>query len=294
MEDNILRWAGSKHALADWLMTKMPVHKTYVEPFAGGLNMFLCKSPSAEVNILNDINGNLVNLYKVLKDDNARRILVDEMSLMFHSRDLFNEFLRLYRTGYFKYMNGIYQAAIFLYLNRVSFGGKMDSYSPEGYDSSINIEKLDKVSRKIFRKLNYNVVVIENKHFREIIPKYDKEGTLIYCDPPYLTTLEKGKMKYEFTMPKEEHYELRDACYRLVFANYLVSYDDNPLIHEMWKDAPYMMETPVINWSLGNKSSDENMRKEVVFANYPLKNINTLFEEEDYKSIEGVKDGDTV
>ena len=280
MKENILRWAGSKHKLAEWLIEKMDVHKIYVEVFCGALNLFLQK-PLAPVNVLNDINGNLINFYKVIRDESTRRLLMEEMRLMYHSRDMFRDFLTLYQSGYFKYNNGVYQAAVFLYLNRVSFGGKMDSYSPEGADNSLNIEKLYEYSKMIFRKLNYpdTDTVVENKHFRDIIPKYDKRDALIYCDPPYMTTLENGKMKYEFTMKKEEHIELRDNLYKVKEAKWLISYDNSPQVEELYKEAPYKMLTPMINWSLGNKDSDQTQIQEMIYSNYAIKNVNTLFEE---------------
>lgn len=281
LKDNILVWAGSKKQLAEFIIEKMPPHKHYIEPFCGALNMFLAKSPVAERNTLNDINSNLVNFWKVIQDEGAKQLLIDRVAHLFHSRDLFNEFFTLYRSGYFKYLDGIYKAAIFLYLNRVSFGGKMDSYSPQSSSSALDIQKLNEIGTRIFRKLNCNNVVVENKHFLEIIvpKKIDDKDTFIYCDPPYMTTLEKGKMKYEFIMSKEEHIALRDTLYKLGETKWLISYDDNPIVRELYSDAKCIIETPKINWSLGNKDSQETKIGEILIANYNLNTANTFFEE---------------
>ncbi|BAN95454.1 putative methyltransferase [Plautia stali symbiont] len=62
----ILPWAGGKRRLAKQILPRFPAHTCYVEPFCGAAALFFMKSPS-KVEVINDINGELVNLYRVLK-----------------------------------------------------------------------------------------------------------------------------------------------------------------------------------------------------------------------------------
>lgn len=66
MSKPIIPWVGGKRRLAKHILPLFPAHECYVEPFAGGAALFFLKT-AAEVEVLNDINGDLVNLYRVVK-----------------------------------------------------------------------------------------------------------------------------------------------------------------------------------------------------------------------------------
>lgn len=67
MASPIVPWLGGKRRLADRLLPYFPLHQCYVEPFAGGAAMFFLRPVPAEVEVLNDVNGELINLYRVVK-----------------------------------------------------------------------------------------------------------------------------------------------------------------------------------------------------------------------------------
>ncbi len=67
MANPIIPWLGGKRRLADRLLPYFPPHQCYVEPFAGGAAMFFLRPTPANVEVLNDVNGELVNLYRVVK-----------------------------------------------------------------------------------------------------------------------------------------------------------------------------------------------------------------------------------
>jgi DNA adenine methylase len=66
MSGPLVPWIGGKRRLADRLLSLFPKHTCYVEPFAGAAAVFFAKAPS-EVEVLNDVNGELVNLYRVVQ-----------------------------------------------------------------------------------------------------------------------------------------------------------------------------------------------------------------------------------
>ena len=67
MASPIIPWLGGKRRLADRLLPYFPPHHCYVEPFAGGAAMFFLRPMAADVEVLNDVNGELINLYRVVK-----------------------------------------------------------------------------------------------------------------------------------------------------------------------------------------------------------------------------------
>jgi DNA adenine methylase len=64
----IIPWLGGKRRLADRIFPFFPPHKCYVEPFAGGAALFFLRSVAAEAEVLNDANGELVNLYRIVQN----------------------------------------------------------------------------------------------------------------------------------------------------------------------------------------------------------------------------------
>jgi DNA adenine methylase len=88
----IISWIGGKRRLAKQILPLFPAHVCYCEPFAGGEALFFLKEPS-EVEVLNEINGDLINLYRIVKFH--KNAFVDELNLSFVSRELFEWFEKL-------------------------------------------------------------------------------------------------------------------------------------------------------------------------------------------------------
>jgi len=90
----LIRYHGGKFRIADWVISHFPVHKTYVEPFGGGASVLFTKEPSA-IEIYNDLDNEVVNLFKVLREPEQRRSLEEKLYLTPFSRaefyDAYNE-----------------------------------------------------------------------------------------------------------------------------------------------------------------------------------------------------------
>src|SRR5258706_11196911 len=83
-----LRWLGGKWKLGNWIIDQFPPHVTYVEPFAGGASVLFQKTPS-EIEVINDINGDIVNFFDILRgqtDDLIRAIWLTPFSRAIHLR----------------------------------------------------------------------------------------------------------------------------------------------------------------------------------------------------------------
>lgn len=113
----IIPWMGGKRRLAKHLLPLFPEHKTYVEAFAGGAALFFMKDPS-KVEVINDLNGELVNLYRILKHHDEEFVKQFRWALV--SRDEFKRQL----TSNPNTLTDIQRAARFYYLQKLAFGGK--------------------------------------------------------------------------------------------------------------------------------------------------------------------------
>ncbi|ENQ3933457.1 DNA adenine methylase, partial [Salmonella enterica subsp. enterica serovar Newport] len=87
-----VRYHGGKFRLASWIISHFPEHRCYVEPSGGGASVLL-KKESSEAEVYNDLDGDVVNLFRVLRNPEASRALIDVCALTPYSRD---EFLHAY------------------------------------------------------------------------------------------------------------------------------------------------------------------------------------------------------
>ena len=171
----ILRWQGGKTRMLKEIMPLIPKHVCYCEPFAGGLAVLLAKDRSP-VEVVNDINGNLVALYRNLQFHLPA--LLNELDWLFTSRDNLFDFIK--QPG----LTELQRAARFLFVNRTSFSGGMTSF---GVSKTASMGfKHEAVGELIGRAHNrLEGVVVENIPFERCFKNYDSADSFFFCDPPY-------------------------------------------------------------------------------------------------------------
>lgn len=288
MEDNLLRWVGGKKNLAPFIIGKMPFHKIYVEVFAGAANVYWQKPLAPQFNVINDINNDLSNLYFVISDSYKADKMVKKLMEMFYSRNIFEQ-LRDSRQNNRRLWDMTpdwNRAAIYTYLNKYSYNGEFRSFSASE-TAVMNMNKIKLIVEQMTKKLTTPPgTLIENTSFENIIKQWDKPDTLMYLDPPYWVTTGKGGGYYEYVMDKKQHEQLKFLLLNLKSAKFLLSYDDVPEIRKMYNEqGVYMINTPSLAQScyarqVGQKEDAETIVKsELLIANYPINNINTLFDE---------------
>lgn len=201
-----LKWHGGKHYLAKRIVELMPPHTHYVEPYAGGLSVLLAKDPIDISECVNDIDGDLVNFWWVLKD-------VDQ----------FSQFQRMVQAVPFSEQDWedaavvlddpdpVTRAVAFFVRCRQSLAGRMDTFAPlsrtrtrRGMNEQAAawltaVEGLPAVHSRLKR------VAILCRPALEVIEGQDGLSTLFYCDPPYMpcTRASNGTFKHE--MAPEDH-----------------------------------------------------------------------------------------
>ena len=177
----IIPWPGGKSRLAPQLFELMDwKHTTYVEPFAGAAAMLFLRPQPAKAEVLNDINGELVNLYQVVKYH------LDELARQFRWQLVARqEFSRLLQSPP-QTLTDIQRAARFLYLQKTCFGGKVSGQSfgvDVGRPPRINLLRIEEDLSAAHLRLAQ--VTIEHLPWDRCMARYDRPETFFFCDPPY-------------------------------------------------------------------------------------------------------------
>jgi DNA adenine methylase len=174
-------WLGGKKRLAKLIIEKIEAisHKCYVEPFVGMGGVFLRRGFRPRLEVANDLNGEIVNLFRILQRHYLQ--LMDVMRFQVASR---REFERLRITDP-QTLTDLERAARFLYLQRLAFGGQVrgvfgvaSSHAPR-----FSLSRLEPILEAAHERLDG--VVFECLDWAELIRRYDSPDTLFYLDPPY-------------------------------------------------------------------------------------------------------------
>lgn len=211
-----LRWHGGKWMLAPWIIDHFPPHRIYVEPFGGGASVLLRKARSyAEV--YNDLDGEVVNLFRVLQSPLAPEIC-RLLEITPFAREEFN-------LSYEPSSDPLERARRMVIRSHMGFGsdsvGKKTSaargFRPgTGFRANSNRSgttpardwsNYPAVLRDIIARLRG--VVIENRDAKECMAQHDSPETLFYVDPPYPhETRSKHRGSYTHEMSDEDHFHL--------------------------------------------------------------------------------------
>lgn len=174
-----LGWQGGKSRLAIPIIERMPEHTAYCEVFAGAAWVLFRKPPS-QVEILNDINRDLITLYRCVKHHLAA--VVEQFRWMLVAREEFDRFIATPPDV----LTDVQRAARFYYLMKTGFGAKV--HKPTFGCSAtqpprINLLRIEEDLSAAHLRLSR--VLIECRPYADVLERYDKPGTLFYLDPPY-------------------------------------------------------------------------------------------------------------
>lgn len=210
-----LRYHGGKWLLAPWIISLMPPHRVYVEPFAGGANVLLQK-PRVAAEVYNDLDGQVVNVFRVLQDPEKAERLARRITLTPYARA---EFDRTYTIP-----SDDVEAAAFTIIR--SFMGHGTDSITRKHRTGFRAKMSDRRAMPAVAWAGWpetipafvdrlRCVVIENRKAVEVIERLDTPGTLFYVDPPYVTStrssLSDGRGAshgYRHEMTNDEHVEL--------------------------------------------------------------------------------------
>jgi DNA adenine methylase len=207
-----LRWVGGKFFIADWIISLMPRHEIYVEPFFGAGWVFFKKS-KVKVEVINDIDDRIYALFKVLSDEELFQKFLEKIWFVGKSEKLYYEMLGRSKSDNLDLVD---KAVAFFYVNKFCIAGNLREaflLCKDGF-KTVAYEGVKKRLLAIHRRLE-NVLVL-NRDWKEIVEKYDGENVVHYLDPPYVISSRPGSEGiYAHEMSDEEHEELVDICLRL-------------------------------------------------------------------------------
>lgn len=194
---------GGDYLLVPYLVKMLAPHKVYVEVFGGSAKLLLSKSPS-NIEVYNDIDGDLVSVFKTIRD-NPDGVIAELMTIPYSRRMYYEILAELERRD----LPRERRAAYYIFLLQSSFSSRYRS----GFATSKHQNRAKKYYSIIeaIRPLHERIrnVIIEDLDFRELIRKYDSRATLFYLDPPHLyVATEKTRESYKYNMTDKDYIDM--------------------------------------------------------------------------------------
>ena len=257
-------WYGGKFSHLDWLLPLLPGAHHYCEPF-GGSGAVLLNRPPSPVETYNDLDGEVVNFFRVLREQ--RDELISMIGLTPFSREEYylaisgqdDEITPLERARRFfirarQARTGLAQTAT---LGRWANCKNTSRAGMSGVVSRWlgSVESLPEIALRLLR------VQIENRPATDVIRLYDDHGTLFYCDPPYPHSARGDSRAYGYEMSDDEHRELAKLLHQVNGKVALSGYQCE-LLDELYA-----------NWNLHLAPAKQShaikkMRQEALWTNY--------------------------
>lgn len=211
-------WYGGKYSHLGWLLPLLPNTKHFCEPFGGSAAVLLNREPSP-VETYNDIDGEVGNFFRVLRD--SKEELIEKIGLTPFSREEFE--IAIEQPD--KTITDVERARRFYIRARQVRTGLAQTASSgrwahckltsrAGMSGAVSrwlgsVDKLPEIAERLLR------VQIEDVPAIEVIKRYDSEETLFYCDPPYPHESRGDKNAYGYEMTAEEHEELAKVLHKV-------------------------------------------------------------------------------
>lgn len=263
---------GGKSTLAPWIVSMFPSHRVYVEPFAGSGAVLFAK-PRSTHELLNDVDGNIVHFFRVLRDRpddlevacRATPYARDEYYACAESAEALDEIERARRW--------------WVLINQ-SFG--KTAHGNTGW--SVSIKRGSNEARSVWNRLGRFAAVadrlagvtIENRDALEVVERFDDPDGVIYCDPPYLgstrTSQRDGRRPagdYVHEFHTDDQHRQLARILGAAQATVFVSGYHSPLYDEIY-DGWHATSRRVLRRSSNGRSSVNNHATEVLWSNRPV------------------------
>lgn len=269
----VVKWVGGKRQLLDDIIPLLPDHfSTYVEPFVGGGALLFEIQPKKA--IVNDLNHELINLYKVIKDNPNELLLLLEEHELNNSEEYFYQIRALDRSKSYDDMSDVEKAARIIYLNKTCYNGLFRVNQSGQFNSPYGKYKNPNIVNKpvVLAMANYfqnNNITLLNGDYKMALKKLRK-GAFVYFDPPYMPISSSSSFTgyTENGFDKKQQIELKEECDKLNSRGikFLLSNSDHPFIRDLYKD--YEIITVRAKRSINSNSNKRGEINEVLVRNY--------------------------
>lgn len=234
----VLLYHGGKWRLAPWIISHFPAHRCYVEPFGGGASVLLRK-PAAEREVYNDLDEDVVNLFRVLRDDAKSERLIEHLRLTPFARAEFED-------AYGSTIDDVERARRLVVRSYQGFGSSVFAKHATGFRDYTRDHKKDRFPARDWSRYpdalaacveRFASVIVDCRNATEVIPRHDSPATLFYVDPPYVhitRTRHTGvRQKYAVEMTDDDHRalaaQLHDVKGMVVLSGYASDLYDRDL-----------------------------------------------------------------
>lgn len=252
MMNSFISWIGGKKLLRNKILEMFPEQGTfnrYIEVFGGAGWVLFSSDRHAKIEVYNDVNGNLVNLFRCTKYH--PEALQKELEFILMSREQFFDAKEQMKV---QSLTDIQRAARFYILIKESFGSDIRTFGVRPKNMVNAIEYISEVSRRL------RMVVIENQDFECILKTYNKKDALFYLDPPYYET----EKYYPDRFMLEDHVRLKEALGKIK-GKFLLSYNDCEYIRKLYSGYNIIEVERMHNLVQGEKRP---RYKELLIKNY--------------------------
>lgn len=257
-----ISYYGGKQKLASRIVSLIPRHRLYCEPFVGGAAIFFAKRPS-QVEVINDTNKELINFYRTVKENFTA--LEAEIRTALHSRDLHRKAWVVYNNP--DMFDQIKRAWAVWILSTQSFAGMLDG--SWGFDVSSNTTtKKINTKRDGFTKtfaLRLQRCQLECADALYVIASRDTEDSFFYCDPPYFNS-DLG----HYDGYSEKDYENLLELLSTIKGKFLLSSYPSPILERYTKKNGWQKWSINQKVSVNAKGGDQKTKTEMLVANYPI------------------------
>lgn len=241
-----VRYHGAKWQLAEWIIGHFPPHGVYVEPYGGGGAVLLSK-PRSRMEVYNDIDSQIVNVFRVLRDPRKAELLENLLVLTPYSREEFDLTYRPCRNRVEQARRTIVRG----FLGRSNHGTSGQHRTGFRYNdhagtcAQVVWSRYPDRIQAFCRRLSG--VVIEHKPAMDVIDRIDgsRNGpqALYYCDPPYVHASRQAgaesQRAYRHEMSDGEHRELAERLHS-VKGMVVISGYPTELYEELYGDWEYV------------------------------------------------------
>lgn len=217
-------WIGGKRSLAKRIIKIFPQHRTYIEVFCGGGQVFFRKEPST-VEVINDLDGEVVNFFRVAQrhhEELLRSLRFSLVSRRWHD---------LYEAENPATLTDIERAVRFFFLQKTSYAGLV-----RRHNYSYSVTEPVKFNPSRFPQLFENIharlerVQIECGPYEEVLERYDRPTSLFYCDPPYF-----GRELYRYNFTEADFEKLAERLSKLR-GKFVLSLNDVPEVRRIFRE----------------------------------------------------------
>ena len=263
MVNSPFKWVGGKSRLRRHIIPLLPPHTCYVEPFAGAAWVLFGKPPS-DVEVINDIDQELINFFRVVRDCPEQLIASFEWNLVSRA-----EFTRLAQTEPGS-LSPVQRAHRFYYVIMAGWGGELNyprfqtSVSDGGHGNRLAgaMKTLRSRLEPVHKRLS--TVIIENLDWVECISRYDSDRTVFYLDPPYPGN---GANYVHNMRAWDDHYTLA-ASLQKCRGKWLLSSYDIPEIRELFRDNVIIPIQSASGMVTAKGGKERVLNREVIVTNY--------------------------